>query len=172
MRMNRWFSRTAPGTRFARTPGLRETVDQRLAGPRAGSCPRPSTLDARARHGRTRCRLTGAERSGTLRPCSRGLRWRGLDRHAMTMLAGNQQTVVDAALWRSGEYWTVVFAGSEVRVRDSRGMRHLAMLLAAPDREVAAAQLDVVSAPKQSGSRTPSPTPADRPRPPRQSKNC
>jgi hypothetical protein len=36
---------------------------------------------------------------------------------------------------REGDYWTVVFDGRTVRVRDTRGMRHLARLLAEPGRE-------------------------------------
>ena len=33
---------------------------------------------------------------------------------------------------REGEYWTIEFERDEFRVRDSRGMRHLARLLHAP----------------------------------------
>ncbi|TQN42163.1 hypothetical protein FHU33_1557 [Blastococcus colisei] len=36
---------------------------------------------------------------------------------------------------REGDYWTVVFAGRTVRVRDLQGMRYLARLLAEPGRE-------------------------------------
>ena len=36
---------------------------------------------------------------------------------------------------REGDYWTVVFDGRTVRVRDLQGMRYLARLLAAPGRE-------------------------------------
>jgi hypothetical protein len=36
---------------------------------------------------------------------------------------------------REGDYWTVVFAGRTVRVRDVQGMHHLARLLAEPGRE-------------------------------------
>jgi tetratricopeptide (TPR) repeat protein len=36
---------------------------------------------------------------------------------------------------REGEYWSVVFDGHAVRIRDSKGMRHLARLLTAPGRE-------------------------------------
>jgi tetratricopeptide (TPR) repeat protein len=36
---------------------------------------------------------------------------------------------------REGDYWSVVFEGRTVRVRDLKGMRHLALLLAHPGRE-------------------------------------
>jgi tetratricopeptide (TPR) repeat protein len=36
---------------------------------------------------------------------------------------------------REGEYWTVVYEGSLVRLRDSKGLRYLAALLANPGRE-------------------------------------
>ncbi|POX55639.1 transcriptional regulator [Streptomyces sp. Ru71] len=36
---------------------------------------------------------------------------------------------------REGDYWTVLFDGRRATVRDSKGMRHLARLLAAPGRE-------------------------------------
>ena len=37
---------------------------------------------------------------------------------------------------REGEYWTVVFAGGEFRLKDSKGLRYLARLLASPGREL------------------------------------
>jgi hypothetical protein len=42
---------------------------------------------------------------------------------------------------REGEYWTVVFEGSVVRLRDTKGLRHLARLLAHPGREFHAVDL-------------------------------
>jgi hypothetical protein len=36
---------------------------------------------------------------------------------------------------REGDYWTVIFEGHTVRMRDIKGMRHLARLLADPGRE-------------------------------------
>ena len=36
---------------------------------------------------------------------------------------------------REGDYWSVVFAGRTVRVRDLKGIRYLARLLAEPGRE-------------------------------------
>src|SRR5690349_18334791 len=44
--------------------------------------------------------------------------------------------VRSARLALEGEYWTVAFAGREVRVRDSNGMGYLAQLLTHPGREV------------------------------------
>ncbi len=46
-----------------------------------------------------------------------------------------------AVFHREGEYWTIEFERDEFRVRDSRGMRHLARLLQAPGTEVHALQL-------------------------------
>jgi tetratricopeptide (TPR) repeat protein len=45
---------------------------------------------------------------------------------------------------REGDYWSVIFDGSTVRVRDLKGMRYLARLLADPDREYHV--LDLVAA--------------------------
>ena len=39
------------------------------------------------------------------------------------------------AFRREGEFWTVVYEGSLVRLRDSKGLRYLATLLASPGRE-------------------------------------
>ena len=45
---------------------------------------------------------------------------------------------------REGDYWSVVFAGATVRMRDLKGMRYLARLLADPGREFHV--LDLVAA--------------------------
>jgi hypothetical protein len=45
---------------------------------------------------------------------------------------------------REGDYWSVVFAGRTVRIRDLKGMRYLARLLADPGRELHV--LDLVAA--------------------------
>jgi hypothetical protein len=45
---------------------------------------------------------------------------------------------------REGEYWSVVFEGRTVRVRDVKGMRYLARMLASPGRELHV--LDLVAA--------------------------
>jgi AAA ATPase domain len=44
---------------------------------------------------------------------------------------------------REGEYWTVAYDGSTIRVRDAKGMRYLARLLADPGREFHALDLAV-----------------------------
>jgi tetratricopeptide (TPR) repeat protein len=46
-----------------------------------------------------------------------------------------------AVFRREGEYWTIGFGGDTLRVRDSKGMRHLARLLAMPGRELHALDL-------------------------------
>ena len=51
---------------------------------------------------------------------------------------------------REGDYWSVVFEGRTVRVRDLKGMRYLAQLLAHPGREFHV--LDLVAA--ETGQRT------------------
>src|SRR6266496_2218730 len=43
---------------------------------------------------------------------------------------------------REGEYWTVAYDGSVVRVKDAKGLRHLARLLAHPGREFHAVDLE------------------------------
>ena len=43
---------------------------------------------------------------------------------------------------REGEYWTVVFDGVTCRLRDGRGLQHLAVLLSHPDQEIPALVLE------------------------------
>jgi predicted ATPase len=43
---------------------------------------------------------------------------------------------------REGEYWTVAYQGAVVRLKDAKGLRHLARLLAHPGREFHAADLE------------------------------
>jgi hypothetical protein len=43
---------------------------------------------------------------------------------------------------REGEYWTVCYEGSVLRLRDAKGLRHLARLLADPGREFRAVDLE------------------------------
>ncbi|MGH8994116.1 MAG: ATPase, partial [Acidimicrobiia bacterium] len=42
---------------------------------------------------------------------------------------------------RDGEVWVLAFAGTEIRVRDRKGLHDLARLLASPGREIAALDL-------------------------------
>jgi hypothetical protein len=46
---------------------------------------------------------------------------------------------------REGEYWTVVFEGVVVRLRDAKGLGHLARLLADPGREFHVVELEAAS---------------------------
>ena len=43
---------------------------------------------------------------------------------------------------REGEYWTLTYEGVTARLRDTRGMQHLACLLSRPYEQVAALELD------------------------------
>jgi hypothetical protein len=57
----------------------------------------------------------------------------------------DEQLTADLNIFRrEGEYWAVVFEGRTVRVRDLKGMRYLARLLASPGREFHV--LDLVAA--------------------------
>jgi tetratricopeptide (TPR) repeat protein len=59
--------------------------------------------------------------------------------------APNDQPVVSVNVFRrEGDYWSVIFDGHTVRVRDLKGMRYLARLLADPGREYHV--LDLVAA--------------------------
>ena len=62
---------------------------------------------------------------------------------------------------REGEYWTVEFGADTFRVRDAKGMRHLARLLASPGREVHALELARSSAPSRRGRRSTRPMAGD-----------
>jgi len=42
---------------------------------------------------------------------------------------------------REGDYWTITFAGTLCRLRDSAGLRHLAYLLGRPGQRISAAEL-------------------------------
>jgi tetratricopeptide (TPR) repeat protein len=46
-----------------------------------------------------------------------------------------------ATLRREGEYWSIVFDGDAFRLRDSKGLHHLSVLLGTPGREVHALEL-------------------------------
>jgi tetratricopeptide (TPR) repeat protein len=50
-------------------------------------------------------------------------------------------TVARAIFHREGEYWSIVYEGDAFRLRDSKGLRHLARLLQAPGEEVHALEL-------------------------------
>ena len=48
---------------------------------------------------------------------------------------------------REGDYWTVRYQGSVVRLKDAKGLRHLARLLANPAREFHAVDLESADSP-------------------------
>ena len=63
----------------------------------------------------------------------------------------DEQPVADLNIFRrEGDYWSVVFEGRTVRVRDRKGMRYLARLLADPGREYHV--LELVAAETGSGA--------------------
>ncbi len=55
--------------------------------------------------------------------------------------------ITSATFRREGEYWTLEFGADTFRVRDAKGMRHLARLLVSPGREVHALELARFEAP-------------------------
>jgi tetratricopeptide (TPR) repeat protein len=60
--------------------------------------------------------------------------------------AGVPAPEVPGYLFRQeGEYWTVAYEGSVVRLKDTKGLRHLARLLAHPGREFHAADLEAAN---------------------------
>jgi tetratricopeptide (TPR) repeat protein len=69
---------------------------------------------------------------------------------AQAELPGQGEPAAETRLFRrEGDYWSVVFEGRTVRVRDLKGIRYLAQLLAAPDREFHV--LDLVAAESGAG---------------------
>jgi len=56
-----------------------------------------------------------------------------------------------------GEYWTIVFDGQTIRVRDGRGIRHLAALIARPWDHVPAVELHVPTIPTSPKRQPPTP---------------
>ena len=55
--------------------------------------------------------------------------------------SGNGGTTPPDVFRREGDTWTLAFGGRGVSLRDAKGLRDLAVLLAAPGREVAATEL-------------------------------
>jgi tetratricopeptide (TPR) repeat protein len=60
----------------------------------------------------------------------------------------------EAVLRREGEYWTVAYEGFSARVRDARGLRLIALLLASPGREFSTVELAAWPAPPPEPGRT------------------
>ncbi|MHB8691338.1 MAG: ATP-binding protein [Solirubrobacteraceae bacterium] len=72
------------------------------------------------------------------------LGWRRVARRCDELLAGRPvapATPAEAALRLEGEYWTVCHGGRGFRLRDSKGLRLIALLLARPGVELAAIEL-------------------------------
>ena len=66
---------------------------------------------------------------------------------AATAAAAAAVAEVEGNLFRQeGEYWTVVFDGSVVRLKDTKGLRYLARLLAHMGREFHAVDLEAAEA--------------------------
>jgi tetratricopeptide (TPR) repeat protein len=77
--------------------------------------------------------------------------------------AVDEQPVASVNVFRrEGDYWTVIFEGHTIRVRDLKGMRYLARLLADPGREYHV--LDLVAAETGSGAQVASSHAAGLPR--------
>ena len=75
----------------------------------------------------------------------------------------DQRSAASANVFRrEGDYWTVVFDGRTIRVRDLKGMRYLARLLAEPGREHHV--LDLVAAENGGGARADTDYAGDLPR--------
>jgi hypothetical protein len=86
--------------------------------------------------------------------------WAGRSRRELERLGGGQDPALAAAgtagaaepggaggvFRRDGSLWTLGYAGQTVRMRDAQGLRDLAVLLAAPGRPVAAADLVAAAA--------------------------
>ena len=56
-------------------------------------------------------------------------------------VAGEADAPPEAEFVRAGEYWSLTFMRKTVRLRDSKGLRDIARLVATPGREVAAVDL-------------------------------
>jgi len=67
--------------------------------------------------------------------------WAAQTRWAMGALEPSSETTLVADLTREGPSWTLRYEDETCRVKDSKGIRDLAVLLSAPDREVPAAEL-------------------------------
>jgi tetratricopeptide (TPR) repeat protein len=57
--------------------------------------------------------------------------------------AAASTTAGDSVFRREGDYWTIAYDGSLIRLRDSKGLRYLARLLTAPGQELHSVDLEV-----------------------------
>jgi len=73
--------------------------------------------------------------------------FRGAVAHYLGLLAGDGRSPAGGQVFRrDGTLWTLGYAGRTVRMRDAKGLRDLAALLAAPGRLVPAAELVAAAA--------------------------
>lgn len=68
----------------------------------------------------------------------------GLFERFSALRPGSQPSAADAVFRQEGDFWTIAYRGQTFRVRDVKGLRYIASLLASPGREVHA--LELVSA--------------------------
>jgi hypothetical protein len=68
----------------------------------------------------------------------------GLDAAAPTVAEPAAQKLQNNLFRREGEYWTVSYDGSVVRLRDTKGLHYLVQLLAHPGREFHAIDLEAI----------------------------
>jgi len=61
--------------------------------------------------------------------------------HAVAEGTPADQSLPDNVFRSEGEFWTVVFSGEIARLKDSKGLRDIAVLLSSPNREIAAVDL-------------------------------
>jgi hypothetical protein len=66
----------------------------------------------------------------------------------------SQSAAQDAVFRREGEVWTIAYGGQTSRVRDLKGLRYLALLLARPEREVHVLELVAASTGLAADART------------------
>jgi tetratricopeptide (TPR) repeat protein len=72
---------------------------------------------------------------------------KGLRAAGRPVAAGDREQPGAAnAMTRQGEYWTIVFDGKEIRLRNSKGLEHLAVLLARPGEELHVLELAATGA--------------------------
>ena len=103
-------------------------------------------LEEPARHGAAVSAL--AEVAGTARQL--GLAQLARDAEAAGFAAG-RVPVTEGIFARDGAMWTLAYGGVTVRMRDAKGLSDLAVLLAAPGREVTAADLIAAAGAGQAG---------------------
>jgi tetratricopeptide (TPR) repeat protein len=78
-------------------------------------------------------KLVAAQSGATGRPGTPG--------RSEDLAFGLPEDRAEASFRREGEFWTIVFAGAQVRLRDSKGLRYLARLLAEQGRDFLALEL-------------------------------